>query len=164
MPFSFSRFLSAVSPNLGCMTPEIPADLLHSPTFQAERIRKCLRDGSEEVLSKYSVRMREYWILGFVAGVEPPTQVAIAAALGVDPSDMVRLIDSVESRGWVRRELDPRDRRRHLVHISDSGRALYGELSVLVAQSEAKVLAAAGDVTTAQAMLRRLADQLVFGV
>lgn len=70
----FSRFLSAASPNLGYMTPEIPADLLHSPTFQAERIRKCLRDGSEEVL------------------------------------------------------------------------------------------AAAGDVTTVQAMLRRLADQLVFGV
>lgn len=101
---------------------------------------------------------------GFVAGVEPPTQVAIAAALGVDPSDMVRLIDSMENRGWVRRELDPRDRRRHLVHITDSGRALYEELSVLVAQSEAKVLAAAGDVATAQAILRRLADQLVFGV
>ncbi|MDT9409541.1 hypothetical protein [Corynebacterium rouxii] len=33
------------------MTPEIPADLLHSPTFQAERIRKYLRGGSEEVLA-----------------------------------------------------------------------------------------------------------------
>ena len=42
------------------------------------------------------------------------SQSEIAEELGADPSTMVRLLDQLEKRGWVKREPSPVDRRRSI--------------------------------------------------
>jgi len=67
------------------------------------------------------------------------TQVEIAEALGADPSTMVRLLDSLEKRGWVRREPSPTDRRSTLPMLTDSGRTLLAHATPHVVASDERI-------------------------
>ena len=93
----------------------LPADLLSSPSFQLERLRRRTRD--------------------FVA-----SQATLGEILGVDRSDMVRLVDSLEKRSLAKRVKDPKDRRRQIISVTKKGTKTYNSLSPLVASAEDKAL------------------------
>ena len=45
----------------------------------------------------------------------------VVRILEVGPATVSQFVSSLEERGWVERCLDPQDRRRHLVQITDKG-------------------------------------------
>ena len=47
---------------------------------------------------------------------------ASPTTLGLDPSQIVALVDDLEGRGLVMRTLDPNDRRNKLIVATDDGR------------------------------------------
>lgn len=49
----------------------------------------------------------------------------LADMLCIDANNTVILLNELEGAGWVVRERDPADRRRHLVRVTDAGRAAY---------------------------------------
>ena len=51
----------------------------------------------------------------------PMPQHGLGAALSLDPSNVVGLLNELEERGLVERRRDPADRRRHIVSLSGSG-------------------------------------------
>jgi MarR family transcriptional regulator, temperature-dependent positive regulator of motility len=57
---------------------------------------------------------------------EPVPQSELAEQLCIDANNTVILLNELEAKGWVRRERDPADRRRHLVVMTDAGRDAYG--------------------------------------
>jgi DNA-binding MarR family transcriptional regulator len=93
--------------------------------------------------------------LGRAGGV---SQTELAARLGVAPSRIVALLDSLEGRGHIRREPSEVDRRRHVVTLTDSGREALAKLRPVATAHEAEIL---GDLTddekaTLAALLARL--------
>ena len=54
-----------------------------------------------------------------------PSQRDLSEFLRLDPSQVVALVDDLESRGLVERQPDPADRRANVVVASDAGRALH---------------------------------------
>jgi DNA-binding MarR family transcriptional regulator len=57
-----------------------------------------------------------------VVGANPGlSQSRLGAALGIDRSTVVGVIDELERRGLVRREAAPNDRRSHALLLSDKG-------------------------------------------
>src|SRR5205085_3935279 len=54
---------------------------------------------------------------------EPCTISGIAGRLGIDPTTVVRTVDSLEKRGLVERRRDRQDRRQVFVEFTDAGRA-----------------------------------------
>jgi DNA-binding MarR family transcriptional regulator len=48
----------------------------------------------------------------------PMTQHAVGAALSLDPSNVVGLLNELEERELITRRRDPADRRRHIVELS----------------------------------------------
>ena len=54
---------------------------------------------------------------------EPCTISGIASRLGIDPTTVVRTVDSLEKRGLVERRRDRQDRRQVFVEFTDAGRA-----------------------------------------
>jgi MarR family 2-MHQ and catechol resistance regulon transcriptional repressor len=52
---------------------------------------------------------------------------------------MVRLLDQLEKRGWVKREPSPVDRRSTRPALTESGRALLEEATPLVIESDQRI-------------------------
>ncbi|MFJ2474854.1 MarR family winged helix-turn-helix transcriptional regulator [Streptomyces sp. NPDC087659] len=64
------------------------------------------------------------------------SQQALAAALSVDPSVMVAILNDLESARLVERRRDPSDRRRHIVAITEAGRRQLARAQEAVAEVE----------------------------
>jgi DNA-binding MarR family transcriptional regulator len=62
-----------------------------------------------------------------------PSQRQLCDELGIDPSDMVGLVDVLEQAGYVARDRDPADRRRHALSVTDAGSAALDRFDVLAA-------------------------------
>ncbi|MET1074087.1 MAG: MarR family transcriptional regulator, partial [Umezawaea sp.] len=56
----------------------------------------------------------------------PCSQKEISAALGIDASDLVTLLDDLEQAGLASRHRDEQDRRRYAVEITGPGRTRLG--------------------------------------
>ena len=103
----------------------IPTALLESPSFQLERLRRRTREGVEAALQTQKTTLREYWVLTCLVAEAASSQSALSETLAIDASDMVRLLDSLESRHWVKRERDAKDRRRQIIASTKKGCLLY---------------------------------------
>ncbi|WJZ03699.1 MarR family winged helix-turn-helix transcriptional regulator [Corynebacterium freiburgense] len=121
---------------MGSAALDIPADLLESPSFQLERLRRRTRDRIESVLSHENISLRGYWVLTCLTSSNASSQSTLCSILTMDASDMVRLIDVLEKHGWAKRSRDPKDRRRQIVSATKKGRAAQKRLSILVSQAE----------------------------
>ncbi|MBZ8176485.1 MarR family transcriptional regulator [Corynebacterium poyangense] len=119
---------------------QIPATLLRSASFQTERVRRRLREEVDTELTRYGLTLREYWVLVCLVEEDGTSQVTVAQKLGIDPSDLVNLIDSLEEKKFVQREPDPTDRRRRILYCTTEGRAAEPELSAAVRQAEERAL------------------------
>ena len=70
--------------------------------------------------SELGMSIRHYTALCNIPDSIPQQQ--LAETLCIDANNTVILLNELETLGWVRRERDPADRRRHLVRITDAGR------------------------------------------
>ncbi|MDH6145234.1 MULTISPECIES: MarR family winged helix-turn-helix transcriptional regulator [Kitasatospora] len=68
------------------------------------------------------------------------TQRQLMDSVGSDKSAMVRYIDSLESRGLVRRRPHPTDRRAHAVELTDAGEAALAEVLTAASRTEERLL------------------------
>ena len=137
----------------------IPTSLLESPSFQLERLRRRTRDGVESALQTQKTTLREYWVLTCLVAEAASSQSALSETLAIDASDMVRLLDSLEARNWVKRERDAKDRRRQIIASTKKGVKAHKELTVLVAKAEDEAL----DASTNKQLkhLRKLATAII---
>ncbi len=67
------------------------------------------------------------------------SQSAIASALRFDRSTLVQIIDRLEERGLVVREVSAHDRRSHALKITDAGASVLLDLKNRVAEHEAHI-------------------------
>lgn len=84
----------------------------------------------------------------------------LAARLGLSPSATTRLVDRLEQRGWLRREIPTEDRRAVTVHLTPQGRRAYTANNRPFTLAVEQALAAhLGDADLARlvALLERLA-------
>jgi DNA-binding MarR family transcriptional regulator len=78
----------------------------------------------------------DYSLLAILGEGDRATQATIADALGLDPSRLVALLDSLEERGMVVRQRDPQDRRRHVVSITDTGSIELARVRAIIRELE----------------------------
>ena len=79
-------------------------------------------------------------VLNYLRANDGAIQQEIGSAMGIDPSTMVSLIDTLERAGRVRRRPRPRDRRAREVSLTPKGRRTVGRARDLAAQVEDDVL------------------------
>jgi DNA-binding MarR family transcriptional regulator len=90
----------------------------------------------------------------------PISQQELAETLDLDPSKLVALLNELESEGLAERRRDPGDRRRHIVEISDRGKARLADAERAMAEFESGFFAglAAEEREQLQGLLSRLAQ------
>jgi DNA-binding MarR family transcriptional regulator len=90
----------------------------------------------------------------------PVSQRDVAERMGIDPSDVVDLVDRLETAGFLRRRRDERDRRRYALELTPSGRRAVGRFAGVARAVDEAVL----DVLepdqreTLRALIRRVVD------
>ncbi|MFI0169191.1 MarR family winged helix-turn-helix transcriptional regulator [Streptomyces sp. NPDC017095] len=82
----------------------------------------------DAALAPFRLIPRELGVLAVIAASpEQPSQLEIAALIGVDRTTMVAVVDSLEAKGYVERHRSDRDRRRNVVTLTPAGRICLEE-------------------------------------
>jgi MarR family transcriptional regulator, lower aerobic nicotinate degradation pathway regulator len=68
-------------------------------------------------------------------------QRTLAASIGFDTSTIGGVVDRLEARGWVKRQVSPEDRRARLLQVTPEGKQLLQELSASVLSTQERILA-----------------------
>ncbi|SHG16019.1 MarR family winged helix-turn-helix transcriptional regulator [Geodermatophilus nigrescens] len=78
--------------------------------------------GANAVLAEHGLRVRQYSVLSLaVDAADGISQRDLAGALGLDPSQVVGLVDELQAAGLVDRRPSPGDRRTRLVVATARG-------------------------------------------
>jgi DNA-binding MarR family transcriptional regulator len=115
---------------------------------------------SNAALAGSGLRVRTYSVLGVVCdSAGGVSQRELADVLGVDPSQVVQLVDELAAAGRVERRPSPTDRRTKLVVATVAGRAARRDAAAAVDAALTRRLAelTAGE----QHLLRELLGRLV---
>ncbi len=72
----------------------------------------------------------------------PSGQQRLSELIGIDPRNAVPVVDGLAGRGLLTRELDPGDRRRRVLTLTETGRDMVHELTETGAEIEAEFLRA----------------------
>lgn len=101
--------------------PYAPADIKVLPSWllgrAAERGRRLVADA----LAGVGLRLAHHAVLSAIAELGPVSQADLVRKLGIDPKDMVTILDEIQAAGLVTRAPDPADRRKNSVTASAEG-------------------------------------------
>ena len=97
------------------------------------------RKTPEEMLG---MRLRQFVVLSYLAEHDGVAQHELADVLCVDANNLVILLNELETLGFAERQRDPADRRRHIVVMTDKGRAAFKRGEKAREQVEDEVLGA----------------------
>lgn len=97
-----------------------------SPLHKASRqISVYLEERTREV----GLSPLEGHVLTYLRSYAPTPIGDLVRVFGIKQSTFTSLLDRLEKAGYVRREINPQDRRSFLIHISDEGRELAERLN-----------------------------------
>ncbi|GHJ17739.1 MULTISPECIES: MarR family winged helix-turn-helix transcriptional regulator [unclassified Micromonospora] len=121
--------------------PAEPADERRSgPLLQHLARRMRLR--SESVLTPLGLRVRHLVALTVLRDSGDISQQGLAGTLQIDGTNVVGLLNDLESAGLVERRRSPTDRRRHVVSLTGAGTTRIREAECALADAEDEVLGA----------------------
>lgn len=86
--------------------------------------------------AEHGLSPRQFQVLGILRDQGAMTQGELGAAMDVDPSILVTLLNPLDAEDFLSRERDPADRRRHVVTLTPAGEQRL--LSSALAQREAE--------------------------
>jgi len=98
--------------------------------------RVVYRRATEDVIG---MKLKQLITLELLVANEGCLQQELGATLMVDPNNCVLLLNDLDDRGYVERQRDPKDRRRHIVVITAAGQKA-------LAKAQAKLEALEGEV------------------
>ena len=92
---------------------------------QVHRLTRRLRRAQAERLAPLGLTPAQERALRLIPrGDEPLRMAELADRLGIVPRSLTTVVDALEEAGLVRREIDPRNRRAILLHLTDEGAAV----------------------------------------
>lgn len=119
-------------------TPNPPDHLLRGVGFTLGQLYRSSREVIDGPLEAEGHTLRTYWVLSCLRARGELSQQQVCDALGIDRSDMVRIVDTLERRGLVTRTRDTKDRRRHLLTLTKEGQAARKRVADLVDSATSK--------------------------
>ena len=114
----------------------------HRSSPLLDHLARRMRTRAEAALAPFGLRPRHLVTLTLLRDHGSGTQQALAVALQMDRTNLVGLLNELESADLVRRTRSPEDRRRHIVELTPAGETRLRELECALAAVEEEVLGA----------------------
>ena len=121
-------------------SPDRPRALLRWPTYVMGHLHRSGVSRIDAALAGSGVSLREFYVLVCVGEFGPLSQQNVADRLGLDRSDLVKVLDRLEAAGWVLRERDTEDRRRHVLTLTEAGQATVEKVEEVSSAVTAELL------------------------
>ncbi|KQX73700.1 MarR family transcriptional regulator [Streptomyces sp. Root1310] len=77
-----------------------------------------------EALAVEGLKMWHHVVLSALRDLAPAAQAEIGRSVGLDPKDLVGILNDLQRAGLAVREPDPNDRRKNAVSLTEEGRRL----------------------------------------
>ncbi len=109
-------------------TDELQIDFDELPGYVGYQVRRTqakIFADLEATLKDHDFTPGSFGVLMLIRANPGITQVALAAAFGVDKSTMSPVIFRLESRGLIRRQVQASDRRRHALYFEEAAEATF---------------------------------------
>jgi DNA-binding MarR family transcriptional regulator len=121
-------------------TPTDISGLYDHAGYWLSRLQAEMHGRLERRLAEHGVTAAQWGVLIALHQGASNTVRGLAAFLAVDGGAVTRLIDRLEGKGLVARQVDRADRRSVLLSLSEAGRALIGPLVQAVDEHDAEIL------------------------
>lgn len=95
-------------------------DLTRNFGFLLNDVARLLRTTYDRRVKSLGLTRSQWWVLTHLFRAQGVTQSELAEALEIEKPTLGRLLDRLETKGWVRREHDAKDRRAWRVYLSDT--------------------------------------------
>ncbi|MFF7896910.1 MarR family winged helix-turn-helix transcriptional regulator [Streptomyces sp. NPDC007907] len=141
--------------------PEAPLPAIRSlPSWLLGRAAARGRALVAEALAAEDMRMWHHVVLSAVRDLAPVAQADLGRGIGLDPKDLVGVLNDLQSAGLVVREPDPKDRRKNAVSLTERGARLLKrcEKAARAANDELLAPLSAAERDQFMAMLLRISD------
>ena len=131
--------------------------------FQISRIARRLRQAVDMELRTFGLTEATWRPLVYVARLGAGVrQKELAIALGIEGPSLVRLLDSLERRGFIERREDESDRRARGIHLTRAGRELAVRAARIGNDLQSRLLAGVpeADLETCERVLETLEREI----
>lgn len=103
-----------------------------------------------DALTAHDLKPRQFQILDLLADRGPIGQRELGQAMAIDHSILVTMLNPLEADGFISRDRDAADRRRHLVSVTPAGRRKLARAAQAQREAEDAMFAALSDGQRAQ--------------
>lgn len=119
---------------------------------------RALRMALNAKLMRYGITFRQWQVLACLALEGEISQVKLAGLMGVEGPTLVRILDRMEHKGWIKRNVSSRDRRQKLITPTKKVESVWKKMTECA--DEVKNSAVKGISTKELANLRRLLEKI----
>lgn len=103
-------------------TPHPSVGPLALPVFAISRLGRITNEKVRAAFSHEKLSWRGHFILVCLKEQGQLSQRELADVMSMDASDLVKVLDALEQTSLLRRQPDPRDRRRHVLSMTVKGK------------------------------------------
>jgi DNA-binding MarR family transcriptional regulator len=114
----------------------------HRSSALLDHLARLMHVRAESALAPLRLRPRHLVVLTVLRDQGSPTQQVLAAALQTDRTNLIGLLNELETDGLILRRRSSEDRRRHFVELTGEGTERLGEAEAALAEAENDVLGA----------------------
>lgn len=102
--------------------------------YLLDRTIKRTRQVTQLYFQRYGVDVTvdQWLVFKVISETDGINQVEVANRLYKDPASITRIIDALIQKGLVKKQLDPNDRRRYLLALSEAGKIKSAEWLALI--------------------------------
>lgn len=103
-------------------------DLSRNFGFLLADVSRLLKTDYDRRVHHTGLTRSQWWVLTHLYRRDGVTQAELADMLEIERPALGRLLDRLESSGWVTREVDPDDRRAKLVYLTDEIQPIMNDM------------------------------------
>jgi DNA-binding MarR family transcriptional regulator len=135
-----TRVATAPRADTAAGRPPFPPALMERVGFLLSMVKGGAESICMRALAPLGLHVKQFGLLTVLATEGPLSQQELGEWTRHDRSTMVTLIDSLEERGWAKRERNPADRRAYMVQITPSGKRIQARAHKLLLPAEDELL------------------------
>ncbi|MEU6480107.1 MarR family winged helix-turn-helix transcriptional regulator [Streptomyces sp. NPDC047017] len=117
------------------------AEIRSLPSWLLGRAAARGRSLVAEALAAEGLKMWHHVVLSAVRDLAPVAQADLGRGVGLDPKDLVGVLNDLQSAGYVLREPDPGDRRKNAVSLTAEGGRLLARCEKAAREANETLLA-----------------------